>query len=474
MPAAIRTLVAVAVACGEYSDRALFFVEGALKQRAERPIVVLVHDGRDGFVRRVFEAGADDVVVLPESPERVAFTFEKAIARREGAAVASGVALSPMVCVLGPKGGTGKTLTSCNLAVALARKGKKVSLVDLDLQFGDVALSLGLSPEKTIYDLAKSGGSLDIDKLESYLISHPSGVRVLLAPTRPDQASFVTVDLLRDVYTLLRSNYDFVIVDTPPGFTPEVIASIDNSSHVCMVGMLDSLSLKNTKLGLETLELMGYDSGRVSVVLNRADTRIGISREDVAAIVGRPPNVMVPSDREIPKALTEGVPIVLANERSDAASAFRELAPDRRYGRARPLRRGQEPDPPRRYRRPRPAALRDDDRPLRAPRAGHLRDRDEARRGARHLEGRPGADRRRHRGRHPRSRAARAAPLRRQRDGDHGQRPARDLGGAAGAALPNDGSGSRRVAPAPDHQQDGRSGRAADRRVVADGRRAPS
>ncbi|HYZ78079.1 MAG TPA: AAA family ATPase, partial [Gaiellaceae bacterium] len=265
----------VAVACGEYSDRALFFVEGALKQRAERPIVVLVHDGRDGFVRRVFEAGADDVVVLPESPERVAFTFEKAIARREGAAVASGVALSPMVCVLGPKGGTGKTLTSCNLAVALARKGKKVSLVDLDLQFGDVALSLGLSPEKTIYDLAKSGGSLDIDKLESYLISHPSGVRVLLAPTRPDQASFVTVDLLRDVYTLLRSNYDFVIVDTPPGFTPEVIASIDNSSHVCMVGMLDSLSLKNTKLGLETLELMGYDSGRVSVVLNRADTRIG-------------------------------------------------------------------------------------------------------------------------------------------------------------------------------------------------------
>ena len=71
---------------------------------------------------------------------------------------------------------------------------------------------------------------------------------------------------------------------------------------------------------------MGYDSARVSVVLNRADTRIGISREDVAAIVGRPPNVTVPSDREIPKALTDGVPILLANERSAAAAAFRELA----------------------------------------------------------------------------------------------------------------------------------------------------
>jgi pilus assembly protein CpaE len=316
----------VAVACGGHSDRALFFIEGALKQRAERPIVVLVQDGRDGFVRRVFEAGADDVVVLPESPERVAFTLEKAIARRQGAAVASGVALSPMVCVLGPKGGTGKTLTSCNLAVALARKAKKVALVDLDLQFGDVALALGLSPEKTIYDLAKSGGSLDIEKLESYLTTHSSGLRVLLAPTRPDQASFVTVDLLRDVYNLLRSNYDFVIVDTPPGFTPEVIASIDSSSHVCMVGMLDSLSLKNTKLGLETLELMGYDSPRVTVVLNRADTRIGISREDVAAIVGRAPNILVPSDREIPKSLTDGIPILLAHERSEAAGAFRALA----------------------------------------------------------------------------------------------------------------------------------------------------
>jgi pilus assembly protein CpaE len=316
----------VAVACSGYSDRTLFFIEGALKQRPERPIVVLVHEGRDGFVRRVFEAGADDVVVLPESPERVAFAFEKAIARRQGAAVASGVALSPMICVLGPKGGTGKTLTSCNLAVALARTAKKVALIDLDLQFGDVALSLGLSPEKTIYDLAKSGGSIDIEKLDSYLTTHSSGLRVLLAPTRPDQASFVTVDLLRDVYALLRSNYEYVVVDTPPGFTPEVIASIDSSSHVCMVGMLDSLSLKNTKLGLETLELMGYDSGRVTVVLNRADSRIGISREDVAAIVGRPPNVLVPSDREITKSLTEGVPIVLASERSAAAAAFRQLA----------------------------------------------------------------------------------------------------------------------------------------------------
>jgi pilus assembly protein CpaE len=297
-----------------------------LKQRPERPIVVLSEGAQNGFVRRVFEAGADDVVTLPEEPERVAFAFQKAVARRQGAAAASGIAVAPMVCVLGPKGGTGKTLTSSNLAVTLAMGGEKVALVDLDLQFGDVGLALGLTPEKTIYDLAKSGGSLDIEKLETYMTSHVSGARVLLAPTRPDQASFISTDLLRDVFSLLRSNYDCVVVDTPPGFTPEVIASIDVSTHVCIVGMLDSLSLKNTKLGLETLELMGYDSERITVLLNRADSRIGISTDDVAAIVGRLPEVFVPSDREIAKSMTDGVPIVIGAERSEATKAFRALA----------------------------------------------------------------------------------------------------------------------------------------------------
>jgi pilus assembly protein CpaE len=316
----------VAVACGGQSDRALYFIEGAVKQRPDRPIVVLAEGARNGFVRRVFEAGADDVVSLPEVPERVAFAFQKAVARRQGAATASGIAQAPMVCVLGPKGGTGKTLTAANLAVTLATKGKKVVLIDLDLQFGDVGLTLGLSPEKTLYDLAKSGGSLDIEKLETYLTSHVSGARVLLAPTRPDQASFVSTDLLRDSFTLLRSNYDFVVVDTPPGFTPEVIAAIDASTHICLVGMLDSLSLKNTKLGLETLELMGYDSSRITILLNRAGSRMGITTEDVSTILGRSPEVLVPSDRDIAKSMTDGVPIVLSADRSEAAQAFRGLA----------------------------------------------------------------------------------------------------------------------------------------------------
>ena len=314
------------VACAGYSDRALYFIDSAVKQQPDRPVVVLTTGSPNGFVRRVFESGADDILTLPEPPERVAFALEKAVARRRGAAIASGIALAPMICVLGPKGGTGKTLVSTNLAVALALNGGRPVLIDLDLQFGDVGLALGLRPDKTIYDLARSGGSLDEDKLDAYLVRHPSGLRVLLAPTRPDQASAVTVDFLRDVFTTLRSMSDHVIVDTPPGFTPEVIAAIDASSDVCIVGMLDSLSLKNTKLGLETLELMGYNPAQISLVLNRADTRVGITHEDVEAIIGRAPEVFVPSDRQIPISVNEGTPIVVHDERSEAARAFHHLA----------------------------------------------------------------------------------------------------------------------------------------------------
>ncbi len=314
------------VACEGYSDRALYFIDAAVKDQSDRPVVVMTTGSPNGFVRRVFESGADDILTLPEPTERIAFALEKAVARRRGAAVASGIALAPMICVLGPKGGTGKTLVSTNLSVSLALAGRKAALVDLDLQFGDIGLSLGLRPDKTIHDLARSGGSLDSEKLGAYLVKHESGLQVLMAPTRPDQASAVTVDFLRDVFTTLRSMCDYVIVDTPPGFTPEVIAAIDLSSDVCIVGMLDSLSLKNTKLGLETLELMGYDPDHITLILNRADTRVGITLEDVDAIIGRSPEVFIPSDRQIPISVNDGTPIVIQEERSEAARAFQKLA----------------------------------------------------------------------------------------------------------------------------------------------------
>jgi len=321
----------VVVACSAGDDSARHMVDRAVKHRPERPVVVMTESSPNGFLRQAFEAGADDVITLPQPSGDVAFTLQKVIARKKGLTV-PGKATASIIAVLGPKGGTGKTLVSTNLAVALAQRDANVVLVDLDLQFGDIGLALGLSPERTMYDLMKAGPPFDHEKLDRHLIKHSSGVKVLIAPTRPDQASAVSIDYLRDIYASLRTMCDAIIVDTPPGFTPEVIATIDVSSEVCMVGMLDSLSLKNTKLGLETLDLMGYDSQSVSLVLNRADSRVGITPDDVSTIVGRSPDVFVPSDREIPRSINEGTPIVAAKQSSGAAKAFRALAD--RYAKA--------------------------------------------------------------------------------------------------------------------------------------------
>ena len=316
----------LAIACVGYSDRVLFLIESSVRQNPSRPVIVLNQGSTNGFVRRVFEVGADDILTLPIPPEHFAFAIQKGVARKQGRGTSRNIERADLIVVLGPKGGTGKTLTASNLAICLQQAGQRVVLVDLDLQFGDIALSMGLSPDRTIHDLVLSGGTLDAEKLEDFLTAHPSGVKALLAPSRPDYASSVTVELVRDIYALLREQYDVVIVDTPPGFTPEVIASIDVSTNLVMVGMLDSLSLKNTKLGLETLNLMGYEPENVKLVLNRAGTRVGITHGDVEAVLGRPPDVLVPSDREIPRAVNEGVPITIALPQSEASQAFHGLA----------------------------------------------------------------------------------------------------------------------------------------------------
>jgi pilus assembly protein CpaE len=313
----------VVVGCHELPDEAVRLIEAAARQRPDRPVVALYTGSPNGFMQRAFEAGADDLIALPQQPSQLRFSLEKVIARRRGAAVGTA---APMITVLGPKGGTGKTLTSCNLAVSLAQLGASAVVVDLDLQFGDVGLALGLNPERTIYDLASSGGSLDGGKVDGFLAEHPSGARALLAPVRPDQAAAVDPSFLRQVYELLRAQHDFVIVDTPPAFTPEVIATIDASSHLCLVGTLDALSLKDTKIGIETLAQMGYDPRAFTLVLNRADTNVGISSSDVERLLGRAPDVLVPSDRAVPRALTLGEPIVIAEPRSGAAKAFAALA----------------------------------------------------------------------------------------------------------------------------------------------------
>lgn len=314
----------VLVSCSSNVEWGLRVIGDMASVEPSRPIIALYSGNPNGFMEPAFRAGAEDLIVLPQPPDQLAFELQKIIARRRGPGTER--PRGELITVLGPKGGTGKTVTATNLAVALADSGVKPLVIDLDLQFGDVGLALGLKPERTIYDLVQTGGSLDAEKIEGFAVKHFSGASALLAPTRPDQAAVVTTGFLRDLFTIARRSYDFVIVDTAPAFSPEVIVAIDASSHLCLVGMLDALSLKDTKIGLETLKQMGYSTDDVALVLNRADSSVGISMSDVYSLLKKEPDILVPSDRSIPRALTIGETIYEADPKSGAGRAYESLA----------------------------------------------------------------------------------------------------------------------------------------------------
>jgi Flp pilus assembly CpaE family ATPase len=331
---------ALIVAVADYTSEVRDFVASANRQHPSRPIILLCpssgngNGNGNGYLGEAFDNGVDDIVSLPiqsngpvdpNLTRQLVFALEKAVIRKRGIVEPKSTAGKHVICVLGLKGGSGKTLTSTNLAVSLADEGHSVALLDLDLQFGDAALAMGLSPERTIYDLVRSGGSLDAEKLEDFLMEHSSGARALLAPVRPDQAAMITVPFLAEVERLLAEMHEFLVIDTPPSFNPEVISAIDSSTDVLVVAMRDTLSLKNTRLGLETLERMDYDRRRVKILLNRADTNVGIEREDVLAILGRDVDVLVPSGREITRSVNQGTPIAMQRG-TEAARAFRQLA----------------------------------------------------------------------------------------------------------------------------------------------------
>ena len=316
------------VACADAQLDALRLIEQEAITHPQLPVVVVSGGSPNGFVRQVFEAGADDIVVgtdLDTVGPELFFAIEKARTRKAGLQAQDHTDYGDLICVLGPKGGTGKTLTSSNLAAALALEGRRVALIDLDLQFGDLGLVMGINPKRTIFDLATSGGTLDAEKVGAFMSRHACGVDVLLAPSRPDHASAISTDFLRDLYSVVRSVYEFTIVDTPPGFTPEVIATIDAATEVCLIGTLDAPSLKNAKLGWETLQLMAYPSEHVRIVLNRADTNVGVSHADVVSVLGRAPDVLIPSHRDVVRSVNSGEPIVLSSSRSEAAKRFRAL-----------------------------------------------------------------------------------------------------------------------------------------------------
>lgn len=231
-----------------------------------------------------------------------------------------------VVTVFSPKGGVGKTTTTVNLALALASLGSRVCVVDLDLAFGDVAITLQLIPSHTVADAAGLEERLDWAMLQGLLTEHRSGLHLLAAPTSPEGRERITAALVRRLLTLLREHYDHVVVDTPPGFDEQVLGAFDETDDVVVVATLDVPTIKNVKVAVETLDLLHLVPDHRHLLLNRADEEVGLTVAHVEDLLGTTVALSLPSAVAVACATNSGNPIVSATPDHPISRALTDFA----------------------------------------------------------------------------------------------------------------------------------------------------
>ncbi len=287
------------------------------------------------LLRDAMRAGFRDVVSAEGTFGEVAAAVSEAcddiVRRRTAASGPAQEAEKPrggrVVTVFSTKGGVGKTVIATNLGVALAESvGVKTILLDLDLQFGDTGIMLQLDPRRTVFDAVKVYDRLDAEMLKGFLTHHKSGLDVLLAPVRPDEAEAVTVARVSRIISLLRELADVLIIDTPAAFNDVVLAAIDKSDSVLAIATMDVASLKNTRISLQKLRQLGYGNGLIKMVLNRADSKVWLEPGDVEHAIEGAISARIPSDRLVPRSVNKGVPVVSDAPRSTVARALVALA----------------------------------------------------------------------------------------------------------------------------------------------------
>jgi pilus assembly protein CpaE len=231
-----------------------------------------------------------------------------------------------VVIIFNAKGGCGKTTISTNLGAYVASTGARVLLVDLDLAFGDVAISLQLRPAASANDLVAMTGHIDAQGLASVVTKHESGLDTVCAPNHPREADGIPGATVGEMLRVARRMYDYIIVDTPPAFSEHVLVALDMCDLLVLIATLDIPAVKNLRLTLETLDQLGHPrDGRV-VMLNRSDAKVGLNTEDVVGAIKVPIAASVPSSSHVPASVNRGVPIVLDEPKHPVSIALRTFA----------------------------------------------------------------------------------------------------------------------------------------------------
>lgn len=308
-------------------DLALSYAEDLRIAKPTVSVVLLRNAFDTDVLTRAMHAGVRDVVATDDEKG-----LTKAVERAHQLYLAlrgpgGARQMGRIVTVFSPKGGVGKTTSSVNLALALADKGaRKVCLVDLDLAFGDVAITMQLFPTHSIEQAVGSEDSIDLAMLEGLLTRHEDSLQVLAAPAHPDVRERVTPLLISRILRALRDGFDYVVVDTSPSFDDATLTALDETDECVVVATLDVPTLKNVKVALETMDMLNIARGHRHLLLNRADAEVGIGVDKVENILGMPVAAQVQSAMDIVAMTNAGTPIVTAQPNHPASRSFAQLA----------------------------------------------------------------------------------------------------------------------------------------------------
>jgi pilus assembly protein CpaE len=288
-------------------------------------------------IRRVYELNANIREQYRQAATTAATQTQK---RGQGAAVLGMHRAGHIVTFYSPQGGTGKTTLATNMAAGLMREDSRVLLVDCDLQFGDIGIFLYLESNHNLVDLAEAAGDLDPDLIENVLVTHASGLKVLLAPTRPEDAETLAPNGIIDVVKQLAPNFDFTIVDMRVGIDDLALGLFDISDRIILTGTPTLPTIKSCRQIIDIFKTLGYPSEKIMIAMNRvfeARDRSAIPMEAIEKSLGRPIDIKIPLDEKtFLSAINQGVPVVAkgrgkspAKELLDAADLLRQnLSPE--------------------------------------------------------------------------------------------------------------------------------------------------
>lgn len=311
----------------------------------EVQIIMMSVQGETDYLRRSMLAGAREFLVKPFSADELNASIRRVSQLKPKIVPVQQVVASSetragqidygtqaprsqgqIITLYSPKGGTGCSTIATNLAVVLKNREDKVALVDGSLQFGDIAVLLNLQAQRTVADLIPHIDGLDADFLSDVMMAHPSGMKILLAPPRPDMAEMVAADDMKHILENLRLMYDYVVVDTASFLDDVILTMLEMSDRILLVMTPDIPAIKNVRLFFEVLEALNHLQ-KTKLILNMVDGKGGITEKDIMTHIKHPIWSSIPRDNgTVVAAANQGISLVTGSQKSPVARSINHLA----------------------------------------------------------------------------------------------------------------------------------------------------